>query len=126
MELRCEQQQDSLTEQLSILEKKFKSERQKYQSFKDNLERDAKEQSEGKEKTVRETNNKLASLQQHYKLLKSQNDDLNEECGKTKAKQLTEINDLQSKIKSLQNQHEQLIKQKDKDIELWKVIEYLK
>lgn len=121
MALRCEQQQDSLNEQLRIQQKTLKTERQEHQQFKHNLEQDAREKSEMKDKAVSEANNKLASLQQHYKLLKSQHDDFTEECTKTKAKQLTEINDLQSKTKSLQNQHEQLIKQKQKDIEFWKV-----
>lgn len=121
MELQCEQQQDSLNEQLNILQKTLKAERQEHQQLKYNLEQDVKEKSEIKDKAVREANNKLESLQQHYKLLQSQHSDFTEDCTKTKAKQLTEINDLQSKIKSLQNQHDQLIKQKEKDIELWKV-----
>lgn len=68
-----------------------------------------------------ETNLKLSSLQQHYKLLKSQNDDNVEECKKIKATQLEEINSVQSKVKLLHSQNEQTIKQWDKDIKLWKV-----
>lgn len=106
MELRCQQQQEALSAQLEAVEKAAKAERHEQQQFKRNLEREAREQTELKEKTVMDTNQKLASLQQHYKLLKSQNDDLAEENTKSKAKQLTEIKTLQDKLKAMQIQHE--------------------
>lgn len=106
MELRCQQQQEALSAQLEAVEKAAKAERHEQQQFKRNLEREAREQTELKEKTVMDTNQKLTSLQQHYKLLKSQNDDLAEENTKTKAKQLTEIKTLQDKMKAMQVQHE--------------------
>lgn len=99
MELRCQQQQEALSAQLE-------SERHEQQQFKRNLERETREQTELKEKTVMDTNQKLTSLQQHYKLLKSQNGDLAEECTKAKTKQLAEIKVLQDKIKTMQTQHE--------------------
>lgn len=99
----------------------MKLERQEHKQFKHNLEREAREQTDLKEKVVQESNSKLESLQQHYKLLKSQHDDYTEECSKVKAKQLEEINALQRKVKSLQSQNSQSVKEKDKDIELWKV-----
>lgn len=63
----------------------------------------------------------MESLQQHYKLLQSQHDDYTEECSKEKDKQIKEINTLQGKVKSLQSQSGQTAKDKDKDIDLWKV-----
>lgn len=98
MELRCQQQQEALSAQLE-------AERHEQQQFKRNLEREAREQTELKEKTVMDTNQKLTSLQQHYKLLKSQNEDLVEECTNTKA----EVKTLQNKIKTIQIQHEKEI-----------------
>lgn len=121
MEMRCEQQQDALTAQIADLENKLKSERQQHHELKLNLEREAREQTDKKEQAVHDINLKLTSLQQHYKLLKNQHDDYTDECSKTKSKQLSEINALQGKVKSLQNQNEQTAKEKDKDIELWKV-----
>lgn len=105
MELRCQQQQEALSAQLEAVEKAAKAERHEQQQFKRNLEREAREQTELKEKTVMDTNQKFTSLQQHYKLLKSQNDDNVEECTKTKAKQLTEIKTLQDKIRTMERQH---------------------
>lgn len=96
-------------------------ERQQYHQLRLNLEREAREQTDLKEKSVQEINLKLSSLQQHYKLLKSQHDDYTEECTKSKAKQLIELNALQGKVKSLQSQNDQTVKAKQKDIELWKV-----
>lgn len=121
MEIRCEQQQEAMTAQMADLENKLKVERQQHHQLKLNLEREAREQTDLKEKSVQEINLKLASLQQHYKLLKSQHDDYTEECSKAKEKQLTELNALQGKVKSLQSQNDQTAKAKDKDIELWKV-----
>lgn len=115
LELRCQQQQEQLTAQLEAKEKAASADRLEQQQFKRNLERKAREQTELKEKTVMDTNQKLSSLQQHYKLLKSQNDDLTEECTKTKAKQLADIKLLQDKIKTLQSQHQ-------KDVDSAKVI----
>lgn len=73
---------------------------------------------EMKEKIVMDTNQKLTSLQQHYKLLKSQNEDLNDEYLKMKTKQTDNINDLQEKLKNVQHQ----IDVKNVEIESWKVI----
>lgn len=111
MELRCQQQQEALNAQLEAVEKAAKAERHEQQQFKRNLEREAREQTELKEKTVMDTNQKLSSLQQHYKLLKIEKEDLGEECTKTKAKQLGEIKALQDKIKSMQLHHEKEIAQ---------------
>lgn len=109
MELRCQQQQEALSVQLEAVEKAAKAERHEQQQFKRNLEREAREQTELKEKTVMDTNQKLSSLQQHYKLLKIEKEDFAEECTKTKAKQLAEIKTLQDKIKSMQIEHEKEI-----------------
>lgn len=83
----------------------------------------ANEQKEHSEKSVHETNLKLSSLQQHFKLLKSEHEDSKEACAKAKAKQLEEINGMQRKIKALETQNGQAVKEKDKAIELLKVID---
>lgn len=103
------------------LENKLKTERQQNHQTKLNLEREAREQTDLKEKSVQEISLKLSSLQQHYKLLKSQHEDFVDECSKAKAKQLKEVNSLQSKVKLLESKNDYTDKQKDKDIDLWKV-----
>lgn len=81
----------------------------------------SKNEKEQREKTIIETNNRLSSLQQIYKLLQSEDEDLKEDCAKTKAKHLDEINGLERKIKSLQGQLVQSESERNKEIEHWKV-----
>lgn len=117
MELRCEQQQSSLTNQIGTMEQAIKAERQAQEHYKRNLEREAREQTELKEKTVSETNQKYASLQQHYKLLQSQHNDLNEEFTKSKSKQAIDMKSLQEKLKMFQTKFDAAHKEKEE----WKV-----
>lgn len=70
---------------------------------------------------MQEINQKLSSLQQHYKLLKSQHDDFTEESAKEKAKQLADLTALQGRVQSIQSEHEQVVKAKDHEIDEWKV-----
>lgn len=79
------------------------------------------EQKDESEKNLRETNLKLTSLQQHFKLLKSEHDDAMEACAKAKAKHLDEINALQRKLQGMETYGGQTVKEKDKLIELLKV-----
>lgn len=97
-------------------------EKHSHQQTKDDCESRTKVQKDFNEKTLTETNNKLTSLQQHYKLLQTQHDDSNNECAKSKAHQLEEINGLQKKLKSLETQNAQALKEKDKELELLKVM----
>lgn len=90
------------------MEKKSKSEKIECEQLKYNLEIQSKKQGEINERTVQESNTKFTSLQQHYKLLKNQCEDLKEECSKTK-----------NSLNSYKKQN--LCVEKDKEIELWKV-----
>lgn len=83
------------------------------------------EQKDESEKNLRETNLKLTSLQQHFKLLKSEHDDAMEACAKAKAKHLDEINALQRKLQGMETYGGQTVKEKDKLIELLKVSNHL-
>lgn len=69
------------------------------------LERRKKEESEQNEKSHQETDMKLTSLQQHYKLLKIQFDDFKEECSNNENRQLEMIADLKKEIQTLQDQN---------------------
>lgn len=82
----------------------------------------AREEKDLSEKTVMETNMKLSSLQQHFKLLKSEQDDSKDECAKSKVRQLEQINGLEKKVKSLESSNDMAIKEKNKEIELLKVM----
>lgn len=79
----------------------------KFKQLMHNLERRAQEQNELKEKSLKETNMKLGSLQQHYKLLKIQFDDFKEECSNAGTRQLDRLNNLKSEVESLQSQNKQ-------------------
>ena len=94
------------------MEKKSKSEKNECEQLKYNLEIQSQKQGEINERTVQESNTKLTSLQQHYKLLKNQCEDLKEECSKTKSK-------LQNSLNSYKKQN--LCEEKDNEIKLWKV-----
>ncbi|XP_059619902.1 Golgi integral membrane protein 4-like isoform X2 [Phlebotomus argentipes] len=121
---RCEQQHEAISSQLQTeveknfrLEKSLEGERLSHQQNRVELQQKAREEKEIREKSTKESNSRLASLQQHYKLLQSQHDDLQESCSKSHQKQLEEINGLQRKLENLRQGE----KQKDKEIEHWKV-----
>lgn len=101
------------------LENKSKLERKECEDLKYNLEIQSQKQGELKERSVQEANTKLTTLQQHYKLLKNQCDDLKEECSKTKTSQIEKINTLQNSLDSYKKQKS--CEEKDNEIEIWKV-----
>ncbi|GAB0097372.1 uncharacterized protein DMENIID0001_130090 [Sergentomyia squamirostris] len=124
MGLRCEQQHEALSSQLQVeveknfrMEKSLEAERLSYQQNRIELQQRAKDEKDIREKSTKESNSRLASLQQHYKLLQSQHDDLQESCSKSHQKQLEEINGIQRKMDNIRQSE----KQKDKEIEHWKV-----
>lgn len=108
------------------LDKSITAERVIHDQTKLELHEKIKNEKELRDKTSMELNIRFNSLQQHYKLLESQHHDLSEECLKTKAKQLKEINGLEGKVKNLQGQITMAERQKIKDVENWKVIFTLK
>lgn len=99
------------------LAKSLEGERLSHQQNRVELQQRAREEKEIREKSTKESNSRLASMQQHFKLLQSQHDDLQESCAKSHQKQLEENNGLQRKLENLR-QGEKL---KDKEIEHWKV-----
>lgn len=96
-------------------ENKLKSERQRHEQQEHEQQRQAQIQTELKERSLQEANLKFTSLQQHYKLLKSQLEDFKEECSKAKTTQTTRITSLENQIKELQ-------KTKDNGTNVWKVM----
>lgn len=115
----------AITEHKLRLEKSLQSERLIYEQTKRELNTQLKEQRDIHDKSSQDLNLRFGSLQQQYKILESQNNDLTEECSKTKKDQLENIDGLDHKVKSLKGQILKITKDKDSSIELWKVINYL-
>lgn len=99
----------------------LKAERQSHQQTRDEMHNKNHDQKEECDRNLRETNLKLSSLQQHYKLLKSEHDDSTDACAKAKAKQLEEIGGFQRKTQAIETHNKQVIKEKDNEIEMLKV-----
>lgn len=83
--------------------------------------RKSKDAKEFQEKTMVESNMKFGSLQQHYKLLQNQHDDLVEECANNKTKSTKEYNGLKDKLKRVTIEFNDELRKKDKDIDILKV-----
>lgn len=92
----------------------MKTERKRHEQQEHELQRQAQVQTELKERSLQEANLKFTSLQQHYKLLKSQLEDFKEESSKSKTTQAQKITLLENQIKELQ-------KTKDNGSNVWKV-----
>lgn len=103
-----------MTYLLTAVENKLKSERKRHEQQEHELQRQLQSQTELKDRSLQEANLKFSSLQQHYKLMKSQLEDFKEECLKTKTTQL-------NKITALEKQIEELRKTKDNGTTVWKV-----
>ncbi|XP_062565150.1 uncharacterized protein DDB_G0290685 isoform X2 [Armigeres subalbatus] len=107
--IRCEQQQEAISAKMQVvvdqklrLENSLASERMINEQ--NRLEQHQKSQGEKEQhnKATMEANIRYASLQQHYNLIKTQKDDLEEECSEMKKKQSEEINALKLKVTELQ------------------------
>ncbi|XP_055371066.1 uncharacterized protein DDB_G0284459 isoform X2 [Condylostylus longicornis] len=128
LRLRCEQQHDALNARLQAiidhkfsLEKNLEKERKEHLETKKFLELKVKAAKENSVKQTQDSSARFDSLQQHYKLLQSEHNDLVEDCAKTKKNQLEQINMLERKVKSLQNQNQLTKTNKEKEIEEWKL-----
>ena len=111
----------AISEHKLRLEKSLQSERSIYEQTKRELNTKLQEQGDIHDKSSQDLNLRFGSLQQQYKILESQNNDLVEECTKTKKLQSENIDGLELKVKSLKGQILIISKDKDSDIELWKV-----
>lgn len=109
LSIRCEQQQEAISAKMQIvvdqklrLENSLASERMLNEQNRAELQHKVHDEKEQHTKSEQEANIRYASLQQHYNLMKSQLDDLTEECSASKRKQLEEVNALQHKVTELQ------------------------
>ncbi|XP_019533596.3 uncharacterized protein DDB_G0290685 isoform X1 [Aedes albopictus] len=107
--IRCEQQQEAISAKMQVvvdqklrLENSLASERMINEQNRLEQQQKTQDEKEQHSKATMEANIRYASLQQHYNLIKTQKEDLEEECSKAKKKQLEEINSLKLKVTELQ------------------------
>lgn len=81
----------------------------------------SKDAKEFQEKTMIESNMKFGSLQQHYKLLKNQHDDLVEECANNKTKYTKEYSGLKEQLKRLTIDFNDQLRKKNSELDNLKV-----
>lgn len=79
-----------------VFEKSLKQERFEHQQTKRELRQRSKEMKDLNDNTLAETNGKFSALQQSYKLLKIQNEDLTESCEKKRDDLLQRIEKLEA------------------------------
>lgn len=80
-----------------------------------------KDEKEQRSKDTMEANMRYAALQQHFNLMKSQMNDLTEECSASSKKQLEEINSQRLKVSELQGKVSLHQKESATNVELLKV-----
>lgn len=115
--IRCEQHQAAISAQ-------FKSEVDKV-SHLEQTQTDLQEKLKGerdvRNKVGKDSEVRFASLQQHYRILKSEHDDIKSEYAASKQKQLEQLDNYESRIKALKSHAAELEKQRVDAIEQWKV-----
>jgi Uncharacterized protein conserved in bacteria with the myosin-like domain len=132
---KCQQQQESLSAQLQVifeyklrLEKSLQQEKTEHRQTREELEARAAEEKTRRDKENLEATNKHAALQQQYKLLQSQHEDLNDECKKVRKDQLNGLEErskLESQVQAVQAELEQVQANHEKSFNSLKVL-YLK
>ncbi|XP_039430655.1 uncharacterized protein LOC120413778 isoform X1 [Culex pipiens pallens] len=127
LSIRCEQQQEAISAKMQVvvdqklrLENSLQSERLVHEQSRVELQHKVHDEKEQHTKADQEANIRYAALQQHYTLMKSQLDDLTDECSKSKRKQLEEINSLQRKVTELQGKVALHRKESASDVEQMK------
>ncbi|CAB3382907.1 Hypothetical predicted protein [Cloeon dipterum] len=118
---KCQQQQESLSAQLQVifeyktrLEKSVQQEKADHKKTHDDLSSQLEVEKNKRAREVLDTTNKLASLQQHYKLLQSHVTQLkidNEKLSKLLKEDAVEISNLQDENQRLENELNQCKKE---------------
>lgn len=132
---KCQQQQESLSAQLQVifeykmrLEKSLQQEKTEHRQTREELESKATEEKTRRDKENLESTNKYAALQQQYKLLQSQHEDLSEDCKKVRVEQLhglEERSKLELQVQAVQAELEQVQASHKKSLSSLKT-EYMK
>ncbi|XP_067005853.2 Golgi integral membrane protein 4 isoform X2 [Anabrus simplex] len=124
---KCQQQQESLSAQLQVifeyklrLEKSLQQDKADHRQMREELQARVEEEKQLREKENLESINKYTSLQQQYKLLQSQHEDLTDECNKLRVTQLQGLEErskLESAVQAVQQELEQFHIAKEKEME---------
>ncbi|CAG2064331.1 unnamed protein product, partial [Timema podura] len=102
------------------LEKSLQQEKADHRQTRDDLTARVNEEKQFREKETQESMNKYTSLQQQYKILQSQHEDLSDECTKIRASHLQSIEDnakLEAQLQAVQSELKQIQSSKEKDLE---------
>ncbi|XP_070525313.1 Golgi integral membrane protein 4 isoform X2 [Cardiocondyla obscurior] len=124
MQVQCLHQQESLAAQLQVifeykvrLEKSLAEEKSSNAAVKQELQQRATREKSLRDKDSIEAMQRFNSLQQTYKLLQTEHQDLQEECKKREKQALDETNRLESTLQDLRARIRQAQKDKFKDLE---------
>lgn len=98
-----------------VLERRFKSEVLDNKHLQIGYKSCTREFKTFRDLRMAEFNQSFGALQQSYKLLKDQNDDLVDECGKLRTTHLEQLGSLEAKLKNIDAQHAQILRQRDKE-----------
>ncbi|KAG8224489.1 hypothetical protein J437_LFUL003212 [Ladona fulva] len=127
---KCQQQQESLSAQLQVifeyklrLEKSLQEEKALHRKTRQELESQVDTEKQVREKDRIESVNKFTSLQQQYKILQGQHEDLTEECNKVRQAQVVSAGErsrLETEVAAARQELEQVQAVRDKEIEAMK------
>ncbi|XP_065164380.1 Golgi integral membrane protein 4-like [Atheta coriaria] len=98
------------------LEKTLQSEKVEHQNVKQDYTDKLNEEKMKCEKNANEGKLRFSTLQQHYNLLQTQHDDFKEECSKIQREQLDSLNQLQAKLKEVQEEMKRSVVDKENSI----------
>ncbi|XP_046397505.1 Golgi integral membrane protein 4-like isoform X2 [Ischnura elegans] len=128
--MKCQQQQESLSAQLQVifeyktrLEKSLQEEKALHRKTREELESQIDNEKQVREKDGIEQVNKFTSLQQQYKILQGQHEDLTEDCNKVRQAQVVaagERSRLESEVAAARQELEQVQAVRDKEVEALK------
>ncbi|KAJ9576603.1 hypothetical protein L9F63_025498, partial [Diploptera punctata] len=135
---KCQQQQESLSAQLQVifeyklrLEKSLQQEKTEHRQTREEFEVRAAEEKTRHDKENLEASNKYAAMQQQYKLLQSQHEDLSDDCKKVRMEQLqglderskleSQLQAVQAELQQVQANHEKSLNSLKKELDAYKV-----
>lgn len=101
------------------------AERDLYERTKKELNQKIREQKEIHDKENQDATLRFNSLQQQYKILKTENSDLQQHCEKIKKELATDNDGLKSRLGKLQGQLAKSQSVKENDLTMWKVNDLL-
>ncbi|XP_011495923.1 PREDICTED: FNIP repeat-containing protein DDB_G0271996-like isoform X1 [Ceratosolen solmsi marchali] len=128
LHLKCTQQQEALATQLQViyeyklqLEKTLSNEKSANAAAKEELQKKASRERSLRDKDIIEAMQRFNSLQQNYKLLQTEHQDLKDDCKKKEAVALEDSKRLESTLQDLRIQLKKAGEDKEKSMEHLKI-----